>query len=221
MYACDENFVLPISHDEVVHGKRSLLDKMPGEYEEKFAGLRSFLMYMLCHPGKKLMFMGSEIGQFTEWNYNEEMEWFLLKYDQHKKLQTLFKEANHFYLAHKPLWELDCNWEGFQWICHNDHTRNVISFRRRDREGNELIVVVNFSKSEWEDYYLGVPHKGVYKEIFTTDLKKYGGSGFRNRKAAKSEDGHMHGYDQYISITVPPLATLVFEQVNTEKKITI
>jgi len=213
MYACNENFILPISHDEVVHGKRSLLDKMPGEYQDKFSGVRSFLLYMLCHPGKKLMFMGSEIGQFTEWNFSKELEWFLLKFESHKKLQTFFQYANHFYLEHKPLWELDCSSEGFSWICHNDNTRNVLAFRRIDREQNELIVVINFSSVEWADYYVGVPEAGTYKEIFNTDLKKFGGEGRRNRKLAKAKAGYIHGFDQYISVSLPPLTTLVFQKI--------
>lgn len=217
MYACDENFILPISHDEVVHGKRSLLDKMPGEYNDKFAGIRSFVAYMIFHPGKKLMFMGSEIGQFIEWNYSKELEWFLLKYDSHKKLQTFFSQVNHFYLEHKPLWALDCSRDGFKWICHNDHTRNILAFRRLDREGNELIVLVNFSAEVWEGYYIGVPYEGTYKEIFNTDLKKFGGLGIRNRKLLKAMEGEMHGYDKYISVMVPPLTTLVFQQVKQNK----
>ena len=213
IYACNENFILPISHDEVVHGKRSLLDKMPGEYLDKFAGVRSFILYMLSHPGKKLMFMGSEIGQFTEWNFSKEIEWFLLKYESHKKLQTFFQYANHFYLEHKPLWELDCSSDGFSWICHNDHTRNVLAYRRLDREQNELIVIVNFSSAEWDDYYVGVPEKGTYKEVFNTDLKKFGGEGRRNRKLLKAKEGYIHGFDQYISVCLPPLTTLVFQQI--------
>lgn len=217
MYACNENFILPISHDEVVHGKRSLLDKMPGEYNDKFAGVRSFLMYKLCHPGKKLMFMGSEFGQFVEWNFSKELEWFLLKYDSHKKLQTFFNHANHFYLKHKPLWELDCSYEGFKWICHNDHSRNVLAFRRIDRGGNEVIVLVNFSATPLEDYYVGVPSEGVYKEIFNSDLKKFGGSGLRNRKLLKSIKGDIHDCEDYISVLLPPLSTLVFQYVKPNK----
>lgn len=220
MYACDENFILPISHDEVVHGKKSLLDKMPGEYDDKFAGVRSFLLYMLCHPGKKLMFMGSEFGQFIEWNYKKQLDWFLLKYESHKKLQTFYRFANHFYLQHKPLWELDCSWDGFRWICHSDHTRNILAFRRIDREDNELIVIVNFSPVLWEDYFVGVPLEGTYKELFNTNLKKFGGSGIRNRKLLNTHHGHMHDCEQYISITIPPLTTLVFQQ-HKESKIKI
>lgn len=213
MYSCNENFILPISHDEVVHGKRSLLDKMPGEYDNKFAGVRSFLLYMLCHPGKKLMFMGAEIGQFVEWNFEKEVEWFLLKYESHKKLQIYYSHANHFYLENSPLWELDTSWDGFKWICHTDQTRNIIAFRRIDRKQNELIVVVNFSSVLWDDYFIGVPKKGQYKEVFNTDLKKFGGSGIRNKKLLNTKDERMHDFDQYISITLPPLTTLVFQYV--------
>ncbi|MGN1402120.1 MAG: 1,4-alpha-glucan branching protein GlgB [Bacillus sp. (in: firmicutes)] len=217
MYACDENFILPISHDEVVHGKRSLLDKMPGEYNDKFAGVRGFILYMLCHPGKKLMFMGAEIGQFVEWNYAEELEWFLLKYDAHKKLQTFVSHANQFYLEQKPLWELDTSWDGFRWICHSENTKNIVSFRRIDRSGNELVIVVNFASVTWDNYYIGVPEEGSYKEIFNTDLKKYGGSGVRNRKLLKTKVGHMHGYEQYISLQLPPLGAIVLRHQENPK----
>ncbi|MGM9923654.1 MAG: 1,4-alpha-glucan branching protein GlgB [Bacillus sp. (in: firmicutes)] len=217
MYAYNENFVLPISHDEVVHGKRSLLDKMPGEYEDKFAGVRSFILYMLCHPGKKLLFMGAEIGQFIEWDYRHELEWFLLKFEAHKRLQAFFSYANHFYLEHKPLWELDSSPDGFEWICEKDHSRNILAFLRLDREGNSLVIVANFSPVSWKDYYIGVPHAGSYKEICNTDLKKFGGAGQRNRKLLKAIAGEMHGYDRYISIDMPPLATLVFQHVKHTK----
>lgn len=217
MYACEENFILPISHDEVVHGKHSLLDKMPGDYYEKFAGVRSFLLYMLCHPGKKLMFMGAEIGQFIEWNCEQPLEWFLLKYESHKKLQHFFSEANHFYLQNPPLWQLDCNEEGFKWICPDDNKRNVLAFRRIDKHDNDLLIIANFSPVLWNDYYLGVPQKGVYKEVFNTNLKKFGGSGLRNRKLLATRDEQMHGFEQYISITVPPLTTMVFQYHERQK----
>lgn len=217
MYACNENFILPISHDEVVHGKQSLLDKMPGEYNDKFAGVRCFLLYMLCHPGKKLMFMGAEIGQFVEWNFEKELEWFLLKYESHRKLQIYFSHANHFYLQNKPLWELDCSWEGFEWICHTDNTRNVIAFRRKDRDENELIVIVNFSNALWEDYYLGVPKKGTYQEIINTDKKEFGGSGIENLGLLQTVDGWIHEKDQYISLHLPPFSTLVFQYVQPNR----
>lgn len=217
MYACNESFILPISHDEVVHGKKSLLDKMPGKYEDKFAGVRSFLLYMLCHPGKKLMFMGAEIGQFVEWNYEKEMEWFLLKYESHQKLQHYFSHANHFYLQHKPLWEQDSSWDGFEWICHSDHSRNVLAFRRLDRDKNELIVIVNFSKELWEDYYLGVPKKGAYKEIFNTDIKEFGGAGIQNSDSLITMAGRIHDFDQYISLTLPPLSTLVLQDEQRDR----
>ncbi|PAE22464.1 1,4-alpha-glucan branching enzyme [Bacillus sp. 7504-2] len=220
MYACEENFILPISHDEVVHGKHSLLDKMPGDYHEKFAGVRSFLLYMLSHPGKKLMFMGAEIGQFIEWNCEQPLEWFLLKYELHKKLRLFFSEANHFYLQNSPLWQLDCNEEGFKWICPNDNKRNVLAFRRIDKHDNDLLVIANFSPVLWDDYYLGVPQKGVYKEVFNTNLKKFGGSGLRNRKLLATRDELMHGFEQYISVTVPPLTTMVF-QYNERQKVRI
>jgi len=208
-YAFSENYVLPLSHDEVVHGKKSLLNKMPGEYEEKFAGLRAFLGYMMTHPGKKLTFMGAEFGQFREWDTNSGLDWLLLDYPMHNNLKHYNKNLGAFYLNTRSLWEVDFSWDGFKWISDNDYEQNIIVFARTDKKGNNTIVLINFAPVARYDYRIGIPESGVYKEIFNSDLKEYGGWGHSNEDI-KSEDIPMHGFKQSISLTVPPLAIVCF-----------
>ncbi len=206
-YAFSENFVLPISHDEVVHGKCSLINKMPGEYPQKFAGVRLFLAYMMAHPGKKLTFMGTEFGQFIEWNYEQELDWLLLDYPAHRELQQFTRELNHFYRRTAPLWENDFSWEGFSWIANDDAAQSVIAFRRIDRRGKEVIAVCNFTPVQREEYRIGVPFYGVYEEVFTTDAAVFGGSGVANGTVTAAQVP-LHGCEQSVSLTLPPLAVV-------------
>ncbi|MCI8388708.1 MAG: 1,4-alpha-glucan branching protein GlgB [Clostridiales bacterium] len=180
MYSLNENYILPVSHDEVVHGKKSLLDKMFGDYDNKFAGDRLFMAYQICHPGKKLTFMGCEYGQFREWDYENQLEWFMLDYDMHKKLQKYTAELNRFYLENRPLWELDFTWDGFEWIYPDERDMNIIAFRRMDKKGSELVVVLNFAPVERKNYEIkGLSHVH-YVEVFNSDRAEFGGSGLLN-----------------------------------------
>ena len=214
-YAFTENYILPLSHDEVVHGKRSMIEKMPGEYDDKFANLRAFYAYMMAHPGKKLNFMGNEFAQFTEWNYEKQIEWFMLKYESHKKMQRFIKDINKLYIDNKPFWENDKNWDGFTWLSNDDYEQSVISFVRRDLSGNEIMVVCNFCPVERKNYRIGVTGKGEYKPLLSSDSKKYGGKGTRIRKV-KTKDVEMHGFSQSVSLTLPPLSTIYYVNDNQD-----
>lgn len=211
-YAFSENFVLPISHDEVVHGKKSLIDKMPGSYDEKFAGVRAFLGYMMAHPGKKLMFMGQEFGQFIEWNYKNGLDWLLLDYPKHRALQNYFKKINEFYKANPAFWQIDYSWEGFSWISSDDKDNSVIAFRRIDEKGKEIIVVCNFTNVERCDYRIGIPKKGAYKIVFNSDDVDFGGEGKGNKGKLKTESINMHGFEQSISLDLPPMSAIYIKK---------
>ena len=205
-YSFGERYILPISHDEVVHGKKSLLDRMPGEYEAKFANTRTFLTYMMTHPGKKLMFMGGEIGQFREWDYEGQIEWFLLDYEKHAQLQLFFADMNHIYISRPELYEIDGSWDGFKWINPDDRDRSILSYRRIDKSGNELITVVNFTPVRYDGYIIDVPCSGVYEEIINSDDEKYGGNGVLNKgRLVSIKDGDRN----MLSITVPPSGALI------------
>jgi len=207
-YAFSENFVLPISHDEVVHGKGSLINKMPGDYEAKFANLRTFYGYMLAHPGKKLLFMGQEFGQ---WNETKPLDWMLLDYDKHTELQNYVKTLNKFYKNTPAFWQIDYSWEGFQWIVPDDSQQSVVAFLRKDAAGKQVLVVCNFNPVLREGYTLGAPVSGTYKEILNSDDAEFGGSGAVHNKAVRTKKKPLHGFEQSITITLPPMSTLYFE----------
>ena len=211
-YAFSENFVLPVSHDEVVHGKASLLNKMPGDYDMKFDGLRLFLAYMMAHPGKKLLFMGSEFGQFIEWNYKQGLDWLLLDYDKHRQTLEFSRELNKFYKEHSELWEIDYSWDGFQWISSEDNCNSVIAFRRMNKKGEELIAVFNWTPNSFDSYRIGVPKNGTYKVVFDTSLEKFGGDKHRMSGSYKSKKGNIHGYEQYIDLKLHGLSAIFLKK---------
>ena len=208
MYAFSENFVLPISHDEVVHGKCSLINKMPGTYEEKFAGVRSFMCYLMAHPGKKLMFMGAEFGQFIEWNYKQGLDWLLLDYEKHIQLQQFTKSLNSFYKENPALWQIDFSWEGFEWIVSDDNSNSVIAFRRKDKKEKEIITVCNFTPVRREKYRIGVPVAGTYEIVFNSDDKAFGGEGVCQNKIIRSEKISMHSLENSIELDLAGLSAV-------------
>ena len=210
MYAFSENYILPLSHDEVVHGKCSLISKMPPPYENQFGGLRALYGYMAAHPGKKMLFMGGEFAQFSEWASQRGLDWMLLDYPAHRQMQAYVKALNHFYLATPQLWEQDTDWRGFEWISHEDNRNNIIAFRRVAKDGSDIVVVVNFSPEEQQEYRIGVPITGTYEEIFTSDKTEFGGSGMANGKL-KTENKPMHGQEQSIVLKIPRFGVLFFK----------
>ena len=211
MYAFSENFVLPISHDEVVHMKGSLRGKMPGDDWQQLAGVRAFTAYLLAHPGKKLTFMGAELGQWHEWNFASQLDWYLLENKENQQTQRFFKDINRFYLSQSPLWDIDFSWEGFEWLVADDNHNNVVVFVRRDRKGRELIAAVNFSPVGRTDYRFGVPPKKIYREVFTTDLPAYGGTGdWCNEGELLTESIPSHGKPCSLCVTIPPLGAAFF-----------
>jgi 1,4-alpha-glucan branching enzyme len=216
-YAFSENYILPISHDEVVHGKCSMINKMPGEYEQKFSSYRAFLTYMMAHPGKKLLFMGQEFAQMREWNFETQLDWNLLEYDSHKQMLKFSEKLNKFYLENSPLWENDDSWQGFSWISNDDYKQSIISFRRMDDSGNEIIAVCNFVPVERRDYKIGVPFKGRYKLVFNSDAVEFGGSGI-TEKSFKSEHYAMHGFEESISMTLAPLSVIYLKYAPVKKR---
>lgn len=217
-YAFSENFVLAISHDEVVHGKCSLINKMPGDYDMKFAGLRAFFAYMMAHPGKKLLFMGQEFGQFIEWNYKQELDWLLLDFEKHKATMEFVSTLNNFYKDNSPFWQIDDGWDGFSWIANDDNEQSIIAFRRIDKSGDEIICVCNFVPVERTNYRIGVPFWGSYRTVLNTDDIAFGGSGCKNRAIIKTEEVAMHGFDQSISLKIPALSVLYLKGKKTAKR---
>lgn len=220
MYQYSENFVLPLSHDEVVHGKRSLLGRMPGDCWQQFANLRAYYGFMYGFPGKKLLFMGSEFAQGREWNYNEGLDWFLLEQEGgwHKGVQDFVRELNHVYKDTAPLYQLDQWPEGFEWLVADDGNNSVFVFERRDREGNRVIVISNFTPVVREGYRFGVNSAGEYREILNSDDLHYKGSGVSAGATVETEEVWSHGKPNSLSVTVPPLATVYLYQAAVKEE---
>ncbi len=215
MYAFSENYILPVSHDEVVHGKKSLVDKCFGEYDNKFAGMRTFLMYMMTLPGKKLTFMGTEFAQFREWDYENELEWFMLDYPRHIEMQRFVKAMNRLYLDTAALWDIDDSFDGFEWIEPDLADLNIIAYKRRDKKGHEVLVALNFSPIPRENFGLKVPKMGRYEEILTTDRYEFGGKNRLNETALRSmavtdESGEKKNE---IRITLPAMGGVIFRKI--------
>ena len=213
MYAFSENYVLPISHDEVVHGKGSLIGKMPGDYYEKFAGLRAFFGYMYSHPGKKLNFMGSEFGQFKEWAYKEGVEFFLKQYPLHQKLSEFVKELNKIYRLVPALYEIENSWDGFEWLAADDNNANFIAYQRMDKKGNKLVSIINLSGSDLNGYTLGV-EKGKYQLLLNSDSVRFGGSGAFKKRVLTTQRKYSHGKEYSIAFDIPKLTCLYFIKTN-------
>jgi 1,4-alpha-glucan branching enzyme len=214
LYAYNEKFVLPISHDEVVHGKGSLLSKMPGDNWQKRANLRAYLAFMWAHPGKQLLFMGSEFGQFAEWNIEHGLEWWLVDQPSHRAILNLVSELNRVYVENAPMWELDHHWTGFRWIDGGDADRNVLTFLRLDDFGNPIACVINFAGQPYENFTLGLPVKGEWLEILNTDAIEFGGSGVGNSGKIFAQNDGSHGQPFSAQITVPPLGAVWFKPAN-------
>ncbi|MDR0223009.1 MAG: 1,4-alpha-glucan branching protein GlgB [Oscillospiraceae bacterium] len=216
-YAFSENYILPISHDEVVHGKCSMLDKMSGPRNLRFASFRTFLAYMAAHPGKMLMFMGQEFAQFKEWNYKAGLDWDVLEFDEHKKMSEFVCRLNDFYLKNSELWENERDWSGFKWIVPDDSQNSVIVFRRINSSGGELIAVCNFQPKEHGEYRFGVPYHTDYKEVFTTDSPQFGGTGKAN-KTLKASAEPMHGEPYSLTVSIAPMSAFFLKPAARSRK---
>ncbi len=214
MYAFSENFVLPLSHDEVVHGKCSLIEKMPGDYWQKFAGLRAFFGYFLAHPGKKLLFMGGEFAQFIEWNFDDSLDWHLVEqYEKHTQMQLYSKELNKFYVDNPAMWQVDFDWRGFEWIDCSDVDHSVLAFVRKAEDQDDFVVAIcNFTPEVRHDYRVGMPQKGAYIEVMNSDSERYGGSGVKNEGELWTQDVPFHNRPQSLTLTLPPLATIYLKK---------
>ncbi|MFD2614209.1 1,4-alpha-glucan branching protein GlgB [Paenibacillus gansuensis] len=211
MYTFSENYVLPFSHDEVVHGKKSMLDKMPGDYWRKFAGLRALYGYQMAHPGKKLLFMGGEIGHFAEWKDLWEIDWFLLDYEKHAQMQQYVRELNRFYQDASPLWQQDHTPDGFEWVDPHAEAQSIVTFLRKGvKKTDVLLCLTNFTPATYMEYRVGVPRAGTYVEVLNSDSEKYGGSGQVNEVPVKAEKVPWHNQPYSIVIKVPPLASVMF-----------
>ncbi len=218
-YAYSENFILPLSHDEVVHGKRSLIDKMYGSYDQKFESYKALLGYYMSLPGKKLLFMGGEFGQFLEWRFAEQLEWNVLENDKHKQLTEYVKKLNHFYLEHKEFWEIDQSWDGFEWINDHDCANSVISFMRKSKTKNDNTVIVsNFTPVDRKGYVIGVPQRGEYEILLDSSKKQFGGSNRSTKKLLKAVKSPAGGFDYSLSIDLYGLSTVYLKRKKQTRK---
>ena len=218
MYAFSENYILPISHDEVVHGKGSLLNKMPGHYDDKFAGARAFLTYMMTHPGKKLHFMGNEIGQFSEWDFAGSLDWQLLEYERHGQLRNFVRALNHLYLDHPALWQCDCDGHGFDWVNHGDYQGNTLAYRRIDANDGQIVAVFNFSPVKKENYRLGVPDPGAYRVILNSDAGIFGGWNNHIPDTLHTTPDAWMERSHSLVFTLPPYGAVLLEPVKGEQQ---
>jgi 1,4-alpha-glucan branching enzyme len=209
-YFTTENYILPLSHDEVVHMKGSLINKMPGSNEEKFSNLRAYIAFMMAHPGKKLTFMGTELAQFSEWDYRKELDWNLLSDEKHQRFHTFIKDLNHFYLNNSSFWELDKDWTGFHWIDPDDSEKNIISFIRKNRRGRAIIVVCNFSPIPRKKYLVGVENPGTYRLVFSSSHTKYSGGDEEiiETESVQAVPKEMNNFKYSIEIDLPGLSTV-------------
>lgn len=218
-YAFSENFILPLSHDEVVHGKKSIVDKMFGDYDMKFDQLRLLYAYMYLHSGKKLMFMGNEFAPFTEWRYYESLEWFMLGYEKHRQTREFVKALNKLYLKEPALWEKDHGWDGFQWIDADNAGQSILVFRRMGQKPqDDLIALINFCPISYTNYRIGVPENTTYRLVLNTDDESFGGSGFHVKKSAKAQEKPCHNQPCSVTLNVPPSAAIILKPVAAKKK---
>jgi 1,4-alpha-glucan branching enzyme len=219
LYAFTENFMLPLSHDEVVHGKKSLLDKMPGDYWEKFAQLRLLLGYMFAHPGKNLLFMGFELGQFAEWKDKEQLDWNLLEYEMHQKVNQYVKQLTKLYKRSKAMYELDHMHDGFEWIDCDNYSQSVFSFIRKGKTENDyLIIICNFTGVHYPEFKIGVPAQEEFREIFNSDDTDFGGAGFINKKTFMALEEPFHGRPYSVNVTIPPFGFQIIRPVKKRKE---
>jgi 1,4-alpha-glucan branching enzyme len=216
VYAWSEKFILPISHDEVVHGKHSLIDKMPGDRWQKFANLRAYLTFMWTHPGKKLLFMGCEFGQWREWNHDEQLDWYLLQYAEHIGVKKLVSDLNRLYRQEPALHERDCEPQGFQWVIGDDAANSVFAFMRWSKDGEPVLVVANLTPVPREGYQVGVPFEGRWVELLNSDADTYAGSNIGNGGGVNAVEGKSHGQPYSLLLNLPPLAVLILKPKSQE-----
>ena len=213
MYAFNENFILPLSHDECVHGKKTILDKMNGDYWQKFASLKAYLGYMYAHPGKKLLFMGTELGQFMEWRYYEDIEWELLRYETHRGIYSFVRALNRLYRSNPALWAEDTSWEGFVWCNADDAAASVFTFLRKCGT-EQLLIAVNMTPVERYDYWVGMPEQSAWELVLSSEDKAFGGSGFEAVESAETDEHETAGHKNRLRLNLPGLSVLIYKRTD-------